>query len=419
MSVNIYLKRIGAFLQYFGSTLIVAIIQVCINPMMAKNLSPEDYATIGYFSSFNLLLTPLITFFLTNFYTQRYFKVSEQERETIKATVMKLAIVLSFAMAILSIFGLFVYHVLINKASDIPFAPYAFLTVFAIPLTSLYSLKLTEYRLKREARNFAIATVGNGILAAILAVVFVAIIKWGAFGRLFATILGNALVFSVIVFLERKYLKGKLDKRIVKEVFQFCWPLAIAGMLSFFNNGFDKVLLERTGNLSELGYYSVGVQIAGYLTIFSNAVNSTFQPDIYECYSKKSFKKLALYIGIIVGSITICATLYIILAPYIIDLLTAGRYVYSAHYSQIIALSTITAAIYYSSSQISIAMGYTKLLMWVKIFGGALSAVSFILLIKYFQFEGAAFGNVISYVIYFVINIIALWIFKRNELSKE
>ncbi len=417
--MNVYLKRIGAFLQYFGSTLVVAVIQVCINPLMAKNLSPEDYATIGYFSSFNLLLTPLITFFLTNFYTQRYFKVNETERNNIKATVMKLAIYLSFAMAVVSIIGLYVYHVLINKSSDIPFSPYAFLTIFAIPFTGLYSLKLTEYRLKREARNFAFVTIANGVLAAILAIAFVVIIKWGAFGRLFATILGNAIVFGVMFFMERKYLRGRLDWNIVKEVFHFCWPLAIAGMLSFFNAGFDRVLLERLGNLSELGYYSVGVQIAGYLTIFSNAVNSTFQPDIYECYAKKNYKKLTMYIGIIVGSIAVCASVYIVLAPYIIDLLTAGRYVYSAHYSQIIALSTITAAIYYSSSQISIAMGYTKLLMTVKILGGALSAVSFILLIRYFEFEGAAVGNVVSYLLYFIINILALWIFKRKELGQK
>lgn len=417
--MNVYLKRLSAFFQYFGSTLAVAVIQVCINPLMAKNLSPEDYATIGYFSSFNLLLTPLITFFLTNFYTQRYFIVSEVEREDVKATVMKLAIYLSFAMSVVSIIGLYVYHVLINKSSDIPFSPYAFLTIFAIPFTSLYSLKLTEYRLKREARNFAFVTIANGVLAAFLAVAFVAIVKWGAFGRLFATILGNAIVFGVMFFMERKYLKGRLDWKIVKEVFHFCWPLAIAGMLSFFNAGFDRVLLERLGNLSELGYYSVGTQIAGYLTIFSNAVNSTFQPDIYECYAKKNYKKLTMYIGIIVGSIAVCASVYIVLAPYIIDLLTAGRYVYSAHYSQIIALSTITAAIYYSSSQISIAMGYTKLLMSVKFLGSAVSVISFILLIHYFEFEGAAVGNVISYLLYFIINICALWIFKRKELKQR
>lgn len=417
--MNIYLRRLGAFLQYFGSTLIVAIIQVFINPMMAKNLSPEDYATIGYFSSFNLLLTPFITFFLTNFYTQKYFQVSEEERENIKATIMKLAIYLSFLMAVFSLVGLYIYHVLINKSSDIPFSPYAFLTIFAIPFTGLYSLKLTEYRLKREAENFALVTIGNGILAALLAICFVVIIKWGAFGRLFATILGNGIVFGIMVIWERRYLKGRFDKRIVKEVFRFCWPLIIAGMLSFFNTGFDKVLLERLGNLSELGYYSVAVQIAGYLTIFSNAVNSTFQPDIYECYSKKNYKKLILYIGIIVGSITVCASIYIVLAPYIIGLLTAGRYIYSAHYSQIIALSTISSAIYYSSSQVSIAMGYTKLLMWVKILGSILSAMTFIVLIQYFQFEGAAIGNVISYFLYFAINIFALWIFKRKELRQR
>lgn len=412
--MNIYLRRIGAFLQYFGSTLIVAIIQVCINPMMAKNLSPEDYATIGYFSSFNLLFTPIITFFLTNFYTQRYFHVSEEERENIKASVLKLAIYMSFVMAVVSLIGLYVYHVLINKSSDIPFSPYAFLTIFAIPLTGLYSLKLTEYRLKREARNFAFFTIANGILAAVLAIAFVAIIRWGAFGRLFATFLGNALVFGVMVWLERTYLRGRLDWRIVKEVFQFCWPLSIAGMLGFFNAGFDKVLLERLGNLSELGYYSVGVQIAGYLTIFSNAVNSTFQPDIYECYSKKNFKKLTMYIGIIIGSITVCALIYIVLAPFIIRLLTAGRYVYSAYYSQIIALSTITSAMYYCSCQITIVMGHTKMLLVVKTIGSILSMICFLFLIYYFQFYGAAIGNVISYIICFIINVIMLMLYKQK-----
>ena len=247
---------------------------------------------------------------------------------------MKLAIYLSFIMATVSIIGLYVYHVLINKSSDIPFSPYAFLTIFAIPFTGLYSLKLTEYRLKREAKKFAFVTIINGVLAATLAITFVAIVKWGAFGRLFATILGNGIVFGTMIFLEKKYFVGKIDKKIVKEVFHFCWPLAIAGMLSFFNAGFDKVLLERLGDLSELGYYSVGVQIAGYLTIFSNAVNSTFQPDIYECYSKRNFKKLTLYIGIIIGSIAVCASIYIA-APYIIGLLTARRYVYSAHYCRL------------------------------------------------------------------------------------
>lgn len=419
MVTNKYIQRLGAFLQYFGSTLLVAVIQICINPMLAKNLSPEDYAIIGYFSSFNLLLTPFITFFMTNFFIQRFFRVTETEREEIKATVVKMLVYFSFILSLISICCLYIYHVLINKSSDIPFSPYAFLTVFAIPLTGIYSLRLAEYRLKREAKKFAAFTVFNGILAAAAAILFVVIIKWGAFGRLFATILANLVVFAVVFYLERNNLKGRIDKKIFKDVIKFCWPLAIAGMLGFFNTGFDKVLLERLGDLTELGYYSVGAQIAGYLTVFSNAVNSTFQPDIYECYAKKNYRRLFLFVLIVVGSISVAAIVYIALAPFVIDLLTAGRYVYSAHYSQIIALSTITAAIYYSSSQITIAMGYTKLLMWVKVIGGGLSALAFIWLINTFQYNGAAIGNVSSYIIYLIINVAALFIFKRKELQKQ
>ncbi len=416
---NKYVQRLSAFLQYFGSTLFVAAIQICINPMLAKNLSPEDYAVIGYFSSFNLLLTPFITFFLTNFFIQRFFSVSESERASIKATVVKMFIYFSFALSALSVLALYVYHVLINKNSDIPFSPYAFLTIFAIPLTGIYSLRLAEYRLKREAKKFAKLTIFNGIIATSLAVLFVVIIKWGAFGRLFATILANLLVFMIVLVLEKDNLKGHIDRKIFKDIIKFCWPLSVAGMLGFFNTGFDKVLLERLGDLNELGFYSVGAQIAGYLTVFSNAINSTFQPDIYECYAKRDYRKLFFFIGIVVGSISVTALLYIVLAPFIIDILTAGRYVYSVRYSQIIALSTISSAIYYSSSQITIAMGYTKLLMFVKIIGGVLSALAFVWLISNYKYMGAAFGNVTSFLLYFIINVIALLIFKRQELEKK
>ena len=47
-----YLKNAGL---YFASSLVVAIIGLLLNPTMAKNLSPEDYAILGYYASFNLL----------------------------------------------------------------------------------------------------------------------------------------------------------------------------------------------------------------------------------------------------------------------------------------------------------------------------------------------------------------------------
>ncbi len=417
---NKYISRALNFFQYLGATLFVALIQIAANPLLAKNLSPEDYAIIGYYSSFNILFTPFITFFMTNFFIKRYFQVTLDEREVIKSTVLKSLISFSLLLSLVALGCLFIYHNYFNNDSSLAFSPYAFLTIFSIPLTGIYSLKLSELRLKRDAGSFAKFSILTGILSVGIALLFVVILKAGAEGRLLATLIANLIVFVIVFIGERQIiLKGKFDKQVFRELFQFCWPLTIAGMLGFFSNGIDKVLLERQNNVRELGIYSVAAQIASYLTIFSNAVNATFQPDVYECYAKKEFKKLFKYIGLIVGTIAIAVFCYIALAPWIIDLLTAGVYVESAYYSRIIALSSITAAIYYSSSQISIAMGYSKLLLYVKLLGSAISVIVCYKMIQIWGFTGAAYSCVLANLVFFIINILFLYIFKRDDLINE
>ena len=413
---NKYLVRVTAFLQYLGSTLLVAIMQITINPLLAQNLSPTDYAIIGYYSSFNILFTPFITFFLVNYFIKKFFQVDDKERQRIKVTVLKLLVYLSMILSIMSLIGLYVYQIFFNSESQIAYFPYAYFTIFTIPITGIYSLKLAEYRLKREAGNFAKYTIILGVLHVVLACLCVVIFQWGATGRLLATFLANLIMFITVFAQEKNCFKSKIDYSILKDIVSFCWPLVLAGMLGFFSHGYDKVLLERLGNIEELGYYSVGAQIAAYLSVFSNAVNSTFQPDLYECYSKKNFKKMFGYVAIIVGSISFVVIIFIVLAPYIINLLTAGRYTYSTSYAQIIALSSITAAIYYSSSQISIAMGYTKLLLMVKIVGGVLSIFIFYWTVNVWGFTGAAYGCMLSYLAFFFVNMIFLVILKRKDL---
>ena len=48
---------------YLFSALFTAAIGIAINPFMAKNLSPEDYAILGYFSSFNFFSLGLYSIF--------------------------------------------------------------------------------------------------------------------------------------------------------------------------------------------------------------------------------------------------------------------------------------------------------------------------------------------------------------------
>ena len=69
------------FMVYMGASLIPMLISIIMNPLIALNMSPEDYAVSGYYLSFNSLISPLIGFYFIGYYTKEYFKVNETERD--------------------------------------------------------------------------------------------------------------------------------------------------------------------------------------------------------------------------------------------------------------------------------------------------------------------------------------------------
>src|SRR5674476_1137800 len=82
---RVYLK---SSVLYLGSSVLSAAISIAINPLMAKNLSPEDYAIIGYFTSFQLLLLPLLNFNLITYYLRNYYKIPDERRTIVADTIL-------------------------------------------------------------------------------------------------------------------------------------------------------------------------------------------------------------------------------------------------------------------------------------------------------------------------------------------
>ena len=80
-----YLKNAGL---YFISSLVSALIGVLLNPLLALNLSPEDYAILGYYSSFTLLVLPLLHCCLLSYYSRQYYFIDENKREQLGNTVL-------------------------------------------------------------------------------------------------------------------------------------------------------------------------------------------------------------------------------------------------------------------------------------------------------------------------------------------
>lgn len=75
------------------------------------------------------------------------------------------------------------------------FRLYLYLSVFALPLTGIYTLVLCDYRISRQSRKYFNLSVVNGVIAIAVILLLVVILKGGATGRLLATLLTNAIFF--------------------------------------------------------------------------------------------------------------------------------------------------------------------------------------------------------------------------------
>lgn len=389
---NIYLK--SSFLYVFSS-FFSAGIAIAINPYLADNLSLNDYAVMGYYQSFSLMILPILNFSLISYYLRNYYRIPEERRPLIKDTIL-IALALFGALALaISLAGLYLYCWLSNVS--FPFHPFALLSFAPLYLGNFATMYLVQCRLERDAAGFSTVTIWSALLGVLLALLLVVFFKYGAIGRLSATLLAS--LATALYCLKKLTPKLRFDWIVIREALKFGWPLSISAILWFFLSGVDRVMLERLNDKESLGYYSIALQIANYLAIFYTALSQTFEPDIYRAVAEDDRRKLLKIASAIVALNALPNLVFIAFSTAIVGFLTYYRYTGAAEFAQILALKNIMVGCYYAASTILVGYGFTKSELAIRIIGALFCIVMFKTLIGYYAFWGAAWGQVIAFVV--------------------
>lgn len=399
---------------YFTASLVPMVISLVLSPVYAMYLKAADYAIIGFYSSFSTLLAPLILFYLNQYYMREYFYRDEKGKIELRAMIFKVFVVMPFILLALCLVGIYIYMTIFNAESDIPFFPYAILSLLPLSLVGLYRLELIDYKVQRQGKQYFVISVLNSVIVAVFSLLFVVVLNWGATGRLLGLLVAPAAIFIWSFYRHKDLLKVRIDWKKLREAIVFCAPLVLASMMGFFTHGYDKVRLEKIVEIEQLGYYSIGITIAGYLSVFSTAISDTFSPDIFESLAKKDFKRMFKYTGVQIGMMLFIVLVFALAAKPLIWVFTAGRYVEAAPYARIASLGALTAMLYGITSNVVMAYKKTFILLWSKILGGLLCVISYSILISNFTLSGAAWGSVLSNVYFAIFAIVFLLINIRN-----
>lgn len=408
------LKQYKGLSLYFVTSMITTVIGLAINPFLSVGLSVDDFAIIGYYSAFSTLFLPLIAFNLGNFYSRKYYIESESGRKEIFQTIMTLFLLFGIVTFLLVFVLYYIYHSYFVKS--IPFSPFALLSFLPLYFSSFYNLYMLELRYSNQVKKYSFFTVSNSLLTAIISLFTVYFLPFGAVGRL-CSILVVSICYALIAM---KFIKFKfhINKRIALEAFHFCWPLVLSGILTFFFMGIDRPLLEKINDTKNLGLYNIGMQISGYVAVFSSIVYLVINPYVFKFTAQSEYKKLIKMFLALMLITFIPIGIFMLVSEKIIYILTYGKYVESSSFANILCLKSITYTFAFFISDSMIGLGITKYELATKIVGAAIVFLIYDYFVKTWGFYGAAWGQTLSWFVLGVINLMVL-IYFINKKSKS
>ena len=167
-----------------------------------------------------------------------------------------------------------------------------------ITLIATFNSFLSVQLALRQAQKQPIPYISIQFLSSVSLVIFTILMLEYIAGdqvvnRLLALLFSSALVFFITYFfINKKFKVNKIFsavsyKTALLYIFSFGIPL-ILHQLSFFMKGqVDRIFIYKLYSATELGVYSVGVQIASILTIFFMALNKAIVPYYYEGLKNK------------------------------------------------------------------------------------------------------------------------------------
>lgn len=396
---------------YFGGSLIQLVFAFFSQPIYAKYLSAEDFGILGYFTSVQGFFTPLFLFGMTQFYMMNYFRKNETEN---KVLLFNILAHLSIANVIISIIGFVCLYFIFSKLSvSVPFMPYSLLLLLILYFNIFTSFILINLRIRKKAFTFFLFSSLPPVLNVFFGLSFVISFHMGADGKMLGQVTTNFILGLLSLIYLRKFLIFKRDLSFFRKSLSQVLPLVGAGYAYYPINSLDKLFLERLDNLSELGFYSLGLTAANFINMASRALFMAFEPDIFKLVINRNFNKLKKLGSVFLLLVLFMIILFITFSPYLMDFLTSGRYTRAYKYANMYSIGIFFMQVFGFANAIIIALKKTKQALYVNLIGGVAAIISYFFMIRWFEFQGAN----IAYIIIGIVMACASFIYIRRELQ--
>ncbi|MCK9219293.1 MAG: oligosaccharide flippase family protein [Bacteroidales bacterium] len=341
-------------------------------PLYTRVFPPGEYGTVNVFYSYAAFLMIILTYGMETAFFR--FNENETEKDKVFSTGMISLLVTSFFFLIAA--SVFVRPIA-NWIDYAEHPEYILWFVWILALDSITAIPFARLRAQKKAILFAGIKMTNILINIALNLFFIVFCPyslkheswnvinafihltyrpdWGIEYIFISNLVASAVTLALLLpqFIRMRWI---VDKKLLKKMLTYAFPLLFAGMAGIVNETFDRLLLRYLlpENISsyQVGIYSACYKISILMTIFIQAYRYAAEPFFFaqakEKNSKEVYARIMDYFIIAVSFIFLTTMVY--LDDFIMPVLIGKGYWGGKGVIPILMMANLFLGVYYNLS---------------------------------------------------------------------
>jgi O-antigen/teichoic acid export membrane protein len=234
-------------------------------PFLAHHFSPREYGVIDILTLVAIIAGLTVAVEVNQGLGRHFVDASEQDRVEYASTALLFTVGAYTAFAAISLpLAVPLTHVLLARGVD-PWTTRV--AIVWIWVAGIVYLAQDQLRWRGRPRAYAAVAVTTAAVAAGSTAVLVFGFGLGVVGALIGQLLGAVAAATVVFWLSRGAYALRFDRHKLYAMLAFSLPLVPSSVGVFLNGFADRLVLQHTRSLADVGVYGVAFRIATVVTL--------------------------------------------------------------------------------------------------------------------------------------------------------
>lgn len=252
----------------------------------------------GHFGEFSLYQAYQIIIFVFIFLSFDAYIIRSAYRYSTESAIASTLASITIVFSLVSIF---------TVAFIVLGLPYIYFIVLLWSfLFALYSILISYFQAIQNAYSYVIVQITYALSTVFVTFILFEYVAADTLMRIYSIISGFMISFFVAALLIKRIGFGNIRVcnvyRLIKSsviyisILLYGVPLIFHQLGTYAKGYFDRIIISHVFSISELGVYTLSIQLSGVIVVVFSALNKALCPKFYEALSRNEISKMQFYI---------------------------------------------------------------------------------------------------------------------------